>query len=94
MVKIKKRSKIEKGPADLAKRLKMTNKEANKPAAKSKKGKGAAVEGYCVKCKTKRPIKNGEEVTTKNNSLALKGECPECGTGMYRMMKRPDTVSQ
>jgi len=44
------------------------------------------MEGYCVKCKTKREIKNGNEVTMKNGRKAMKGECPTCGTGMFRIM--------
>jgi hypothetical protein len=44
------------------------------------------VEGYCVKCKTKRFIKNGEGVEMKNGMLAFKGTCPTCGTGMYRIL--------
>jgi len=44
------------------------------------------MEGYCVKCKTKREIKNANEVTMKNGRKAMKGECPECGTGMFRIL--------
>ncbi|MFQ5951974.1 MAG: DUF5679 domain-containing protein [Candidatus Omnitrophota bacterium] len=43
-------------------------------------------EGYCVKCKKKREIKDAKEVTMKNKRKALKGKCPECGTGMYRIL--------
>jgi len=44
------------------------------------------MEGYCVKCKTKREIKDGNEVTMKNGRKAMKGKCPECGTGMFRIL--------
>jgi len=44
------------------------------------------MEGYCVKCKSKREIKNSNEVTMKNGRKAMKGECPECGTGMFRIL--------
>jgi hypothetical protein len=37
-------------------------------------------EAYCVKCKTKREIKDPKEVTMKNGRHALKGTCPVCGT--------------
>ena len=42
--------------------------------------------GYCVKCKGKQEIPDGQEVTMKNGRLAMKGKCPICGTGMYRIM--------
>ena len=44
------------------------------------------ITGYCVKCKTKKEISEGEEVTMKNGRKALKGKCPDCGTGMYRIL--------
>ena len=44
------------------------------------------MEGYCVKCKAKREIKDSAEVTMKNGRKAMKGKCPECGTGMFRIM--------
>ena len=43
-------------------------------------------EAYCVKCKKKQEMKDAEEVTMKNGRKAMKGTCPECGTGMYRIM--------
>ena len=42
--------------------------------------------GYCVKCKSKKEIKDAKKVTMKNKRLALKGSCPDCGTGMYRIL--------
>ena len=44
------------------------------------------MEGYCVKCKAKREIKSANEVTMKNGRKAMKGECPSCGTGMFRIL--------
>ena len=41
---------------------------------------------YCVKCKTKREISEAKEVTMKNGRKALRGKCPDCGTGMYRIL--------
>jgi Domain of unknown function (DUF5679) len=35
---------------------------------------------YCVKCKTKREMKNAQQVTMKNGKPALKGQCAVCGT--------------
>ncbi|MBI2593668.1 hypothetical protein HYW44_03425 [Candidatus Daviesbacteria bacterium] len=44
---------------------------------------------YCVKCRTKRDAKNVQQVTMKNGKPASKGECPVCGTGMYRIGAAP-----
>ena len=43
-------------------------------------------EAYCVKCKAKREMSEAAEVTMKNGRKAMKGKCPNCGTGMYRIM--------
>lgn len=43
-------------------------------------------EGYCVKCKTKRPIADGIEETMKNGRKAIKGRCPTCGTVMFKIL--------
>ena len=44
------------------------------------------MEGYCVKCKSKKEIKDPVEVTMKNGRKAMKGKCPACGTGMFRIL--------
>ena len=44
------------------------------------------MEAYCVKCKAKKEMKDAKEVTMKNGRKAMKGVCPSCGTGMYRIM--------
>ncbi|MEI6266666.1 MAG: DUF5679 domain-containing protein [bacterium] len=43
-------------------------------------------EGYCVKCKAKREMSEAQEVTMKNGRRAMKGVCPTCGTGMYKIL--------
>jgi len=47
-------------------------------------------EAYCVKCKQKREMKDPVEVEMKGKGTtkrrALKGTCPVCGTGMYRIL--------
>ena len=43
------------------------------------------VTAYCVKCKRKREMSNPQSVTMKNRRKALKGKCPACGTGMFRI---------
>jgi len=47
---------------------------------------GYMAEGYCVKCKSKKEMKDAKEVEMKNGRKAMKGKCPDCGTGMYRIM--------
>ena len=57
---------------------------------------------YCVKCKEKRPITNAEATFTKAAQPATRGECPVCGTSLYRMgethahegMERPKPVKK
>lgn len=46
------------------------------------------MEGYCVKCKAKREIKNAERVVLKNGRPAMKGACPYCGTKILRFIKK------
>mgnify|MGYP001209275385 CR=1 FL=1 len=48
------------------------------------------VEGYCVKCKEKREMKDTKDVIMKGgkggDKKALKGTCSKCGTGMYKII--------
>jgi Domain of unknown function (DUF5679) len=48
------------------------------------------MQAYCVKCHTKREMKNAKSVTMKNGKPATKGVCPVCGTKMYRIGKSGD----
>lgn len=45
-----------------------------------------AEKGYCVKCKGMKEMKDAQAVTMKNKRQAMKGKCPDCGTGMYKIM--------
>jgi hypothetical protein len=40
------------------------------------------VQGYCVKCKASRQMKDTLVITTKNGRHALQGRCAVCGTKM------------
>ncbi len=42
-------------------------------------------EAYCVKCKAKQEMKDEKEVKMKNGRDALKGTCPKCGSGMFKI---------
>jgi hypothetical protein len=41
---------------------------------------------YCVKCKTKREMKNPHQITMKNGRPALQGQCVVCGTTLNRIL--------
>lgn len=43
------------------------------------------MDGYCVKCKQKQEMEGAKEVTLKNGKKAMKGKCPKCGTGMFKI---------
>ncbi len=43
-------------------------------------------EGYCVKCRTKRSIKNATVEKTSNGRSIAKGTCPVCGTKVTRFL--------
>jgi hypothetical protein len=49
-----------------------------------------AQEAYCVKCKQKREIKDPERVTMKNGRPAIRGKCPVCGTGLYKILSKEE----
>ena len=52
--------------------------------------KNMATEAYCVKCKAKRDMKDEKEVEMNGKGgkkrAALKGTCPTCGTGMFKIL--------
>jgi Zn finger protein HypA/HybF involved in hydrogenase expression len=43
-------------------------------------------EGYCVKCKAKKEISDAVDETMKNGRKAIKGKCPTCGAGMFKIL--------
>ncbi len=48
---------------------------------------GLNMQAYCLKCRTKREMRNPQQVTLKNGRPATKGTCPVCNTNMYRIGK-------
>jgi PHP family Zn ribbon phosphoesterase len=54
--------------------------------ASNKKG-GKYMEAYCMKCRTKREMKDAKAITMKNGKPATQGVCPVCGTKMFRLGK-------
>lgn len=45
------------------------------------------MEGYCLKCRVKREMKNPQAITMKNGKPATQGACPVCGTKIFKIGK-------
>jgi len=45
------------------------------------------MQAYCMKCRTKREMKDAKAITMKNGKPATQGVCPVCGTKMFRIGK-------
>ena len=45
------------------------------------------MEAYCVKCRSRREMKNTKFITMKNGRPATEGICPTCSTKMFRIGK-------
>ena len=45
------------------------------------------MQGYCVKCRTKREIQSAKRITMKNGRPATQGICPVCRSKMFRIGK-------
>lgn len=43
------------------------------------------MQGYCVKCRSKKEIKGAKAIKMQNGKPATQGTCPTCGTKMYRI---------
>ncbi|HYA84016.1 MAG TPA: DUF5679 domain-containing protein [Candidatus Bathyarchaeia archaeon] len=43
-------------------------------------------EGYCVKCKVKRDMKDEKRKRTKNGRSGISGICTVCGGKMFKMV--------
>lgn len=43
-------------------------------------------EAYCVKCRTKRNVKNGAVKEAANGRKMAQGTCPVCGTKVTRFL--------
>ncbi len=45
------------------------------------------MQAYCVKCKSKKEMKNSQSITMKNGKPATQGMCPTCGTKIFKIGK-------
>jgi len=57
-----------------------------KPPEKVDKPTELTYDGYCVKCKAKKVMHSTKQVELKNKRIAIKGLCPDCGTGMFKIL--------
>ena len=52
------------------------------------------MQAYCVKCRSKKEMKDPKSITMKNGRPATQGVCPSCGTKMFRIGKSQAKVIQ
>ncbi len=51
------------------------------------------MEGYCVRCNTRRTMVDAQPTTTKTGRPAVSGTCEVCGTRIFKMGRyEPDAV--
>jgi|APSaa5957512535_1039671.scaffolds.fasta_scaffold09811_6 hypothetical protein len=80
-------SKVKKLEKEIKKLEAVENKLDNSDNVEIKIPESSSQEAYCVKCKTKRIIKNPEETTMKNGRPAIRGICSVCGSKVFRIIK-------
>ena len=51
-----------------------------------------AIKAYCMKERKKVTMKDPKPTTMKNGRDAFKGECPNCGTGLFKIAAKGDKV--
>jgi ssDNA-binding Zn-finger/Zn-ribbon topoisomerase 1 len=51
------------------------------------------MQGYCVKCKTNREMKDMTLTTASNGRTMAKGTCPTCGTKMNKFLSKAEADS-
>ena len=54
---------------------------------KRKEKEEKQMQAYCMKCRTKKDMKDPKSITMKNGRPATQGICPTCGTKMFRIGK-------
>lgn len=50
--------------------------------------------GYCVRCKKRMAIKDGQEVTMANNMKAIRGACSECSSPIFTIIGKTTQSSK
>ena len=51
------------------------------------------IQGWCLKCKQKRAMKNHQIVEMKTGKKRHSGECVECNTKMSKLLSREETAA-
>ena len=46
------------------------------------------VDGYCMKCRAKREMKDVKTEKTKRGTFMAKGTCTKCGTRMAKVLSK------
>ncbi len=59
--------------------------QRRRPTGRGSNSAMAAPQAYCVKCKTKREMKDAVKIEMKNGRPATEGKCPTCGTKMFKI---------
>ena len=49
---------------------------------------GGVPAAYCMKCRTQREMQSPRQITMKNGRPATEGQCPVCGTRLFKIGKR------
>ena len=50
------------------------------------------MQAYCMKCRTKREMKDAKAITMKNGKPATQGTCPNCGTRCLESARARSTL--
>ena len=50
------------------------------------------IKAYCMKCKAERIVSNVQIVSMKNGRPAANGQCPVCGTKMFKFLPKSTVV--
>ena len=50
------------------------------------------IKAYCMKCKAERIVSNIQIVSMKNGRPAANGQCPVCGTKMFKFLPKNTVV--
>ncbi|MGB2080780.1 MAG: DUF5679 domain-containing protein [Poseidonia sp.] len=59
--------------------LKYGGKYSNQVPIRKKMSNMSAIEGYCLKCKTQGPIRDGKKIVMKNGRTRMAGFCSQAG---------------
>ena len=79
---------LERGPKGLqARNVRVDDLFRKQESGGSTQETGGSIEAYCLKCRSKREMKDPETITMKNGRPATQGTCPVCGSKLFRMGK-------